>query len=131
MFLPGPEPGEQRKKDGYGSRLQQNDGLPYGGELQSRCKLQTRGVHFLEGEGGRGDIVVYGKRGVYPSLYRTRGVPSSSPPPCGTKPPRGGGAPAKGGSGPHPWRQAQGGSPPPPLKGPIGPFSLFPIFLNI
>jgi hypothetical protein len=73
MFLPGPEPGEQRKKDGYGSRLQQNDGLPYGGELQSRCRLQTRGVHFLEGEGGRGDIVVLGKRGVYPSLYRTRG----------------------------------------------------------
>ena len=63
MFLPGPEPGEQRKKDGYGSRLQQSDGLPYGGELQSRYRLQTRGVHFREGEGGRGDVLVCWKKG--------------------------------------------------------------------
>src|SRR3954467_8740558 len=75
-----------------------------------------------------GDIGALEKGGVYPSLYRPRGVPSSSPPPCGTKLPRGGSAPAKGGGGPHPWRQAQGGSPPPPLMGPMGPFSLFPIF---
>src|ERR1041385_4869910 len=34
-----------------------------------------------------------------------------------------------GGDGPHPWRQAQGGKPPPLLMGPIGPYSLFP-FLN-
>src|ERR1041385_8561782 len=73
MFLSGPEPGEQRKKDGYGSRLQQSDGLPYGGELQSWCTLQTRGVHFREGEGGRRRFWCLGKRGVYPSLYRPRG----------------------------------------------------------
>src|SRR3954466_4986948 len=101
MFLPGPEPGEQRKKDGYGSRLQQNDGLPYGGELQSRCRLQTRGVHFREGEGGRRRYWCLGKMGVYPSLYRPRGVPSSSPPPCGTKLPKGGGVRRpRGGVGP-------------------------------
>src|SRR3954466_517298 len=62
MFLAGPEPGEQRKKDGYGSRLQQNDGLPYGGEFQSRCRLQTRGVHFQEG-GGRRRYWCVGKGG--------------------------------------------------------------------
>src|SRR3954468_14689577 len=37
------------------------------------------------------EILVCWKKGVYPSLYRPRGVPSSSPPPCGTKLPRGGG----------------------------------------
>src|ERR1041384_8301207 len=112
MFLPGPKTGKQRKKDGYGSRLQQNDGLPYGGELQSRCRLQTRGVHFREGEGGRRRYWCVGKRGGYPCLYRPRAAPSSPAAPCGTKPPRGGGVSPKGGGGPHPWHQAQGGSPP-------------------
>src|ERR1041385_6649054 len=126
MFLPGPEPGEQRKKDGYGSRLQQNDGLPYGGELQSRCRLQTRGVRFREGEGGRRRYWCVGKRGVYPSLYRRRGGAILLPSPMWDSTPKGGSAPAKGGGGPHPWRQA--GRPPPPLMGHMGPFILFPIF---
>src|SRR3954466_6363569 len=80
------------------------------------------------------DLLLYGKRGVYPSLYRPRGVPTSSPPPCGTKLPRGGGCaglrgawappkpPSPRGDGPHPFRQAQGGEPPPPLMTPMGPY---------
>src|SRR3954463_9970990 len=112
MFLLGPEPSEQRKKDGYGSRLQQNDDLPYGGELQTRCRLQTRGVHFLEGEEGRRRYWCSGKRGVYPSLYRPRGVPSSFPPPCGTKPPKGGECAGQGGVGPTLGAKPKGGSPP-------------------
>ena len=95
MFLPGHEPGEQRKKDGFGSRLQQRDGLPY-------VENSNPGIDSKQGESTSGKekeedemCCCIGKRGVHPSLYRPRGVPSSSPPPCGTKLPRGGGgAPA-------------------------------------
>src|SRR3954470_22173726 len=110
MFLPGPVPGEQRKKDGFGSRLQLSDVLPYGGELLSRCRLQTRGVHFQEGEGKRG-IIVYWKKGGTPPYIGQGGGASSSPPPCGTKHPRGECA-GLGGCGPLPWRQSKGGGTP-------------------
>src|SRR3954470_4760993 len=52
-------------------------------------------------------VVCVGKRGGCTPPYTGQGgMPSSSPPPCGTKLPRGGGAPAIGRDGPNPWRQA-------------------------
>src|ERR1041384_6749688 len=128
MFLPGPKTGKQRKKDGYGSQLQQNEGLPYGGELQSRCRLQTRGVHFREGEGGRRRYWCVGKRGVYPSLYRLRGCLPPPLPHVGLNP-QGGRCAGQGGWWAPPLAPSLRGSPPPPLMGPMGPFSIFPIFL--
>src|SRR4051812_43457401 len=68
-----------------------------------------------------------GKGGCTPP-YIGQGVPSSSPPPCGIKLPRGECAGQGRGDGPHPWRQAQGGKPPPPLMGPIWPIKSFSIF---
>src|ERR1041385_8278518 len=112
MFLPGPEPGEQRKEDGFGSRLQQSNGLPYGGELQSRCRLQTRGVHFQEGEGERErDNSLLEKGGCAPPYIGQGGVLSSSPPPCGTKLPRGGVRRPRGGVGPTLHAKPKGGTP--------------------
>src|SRR4051812_49637357 len=74
-------------------------------------------------------ILCVGKRGVYPSLYRPRGAPSSSPPPCGTKPPKGGGVgPDQGGGAPPLDALPKGGKPPPPQMRPYGHLGLFPPF---
>src|ERR1041385_4779890 len=73
MFLPGSEPGEQRKKDGYGSRLRQSDGLPYGGELQSWCRLLTRGVHFRKWRRKKKEINCCMEKGGSTPLYKGQG----------------------------------------------------------
>src|SRR4051812_35335748 len=74
------------------------------------------------------EIVWVGKRGCTPPYIGQGGMPSSSPPPCGTKPPRGGSAPAKGGWAPPLGAKPKGVKPPPPLMGSYGPLSLFPLF---
>src|SRR4051812_19560515 len=82
-----------------------------------------------KGEGERGDVLCW-KKGEDPSLYRTReGVPPHPLPHVGLNPQGGECAGLGGGSGPLTWRQAQGGNSPPPLMGPIGPYSPFPFLI--
>src|SRR4051812_46651950 len=121
MFLSGPEPGKQRKKDGFGSRLQQSDVLPYGGELQSRYRLQTRGVHFREGEGERGRCVVVWKKGGCTPPYIGQGGRHPPPPPCGTNLPTGGGCAGLMGGWAPPLAPSPRGETPSSLNGPHGP----------
>src|SRR3954466_4934318 len=66
-------------------------------------------------------VLLYGKRGMYPSLYWPRGVPSSSPPPCGTKLPRGGGCAGLRGGWAPPLAPSPRGETPSSLNGPHGP----------
>src|SRR3954467_6614237 len=120
MFLPGPEPGEQRKKDGYGSRLQQSDGLPYGGELQSRCRLQTRGVLFREGEGGRRRYWCVGKGGCTPP-YIGQGGCHPPPLPHVELNSQGGECAGQGGWWTPPLAPSPRGETPSSLNGPHGP----------
>src|ERR1041385_518412 len=57
------------------------------------------------------EILVCWKKGGFPSLYRPRGVLSSSPPPCGTKLPRGGVRRPRGVVGPTLGAKPKGGDP--------------------
>src|SRR3954464_3321861 len=98
MFPPCPEPGEQWKKDGFGSRLRQSDGLLM--VENSRPGADSKQGESALGRRRRGrEIIVCWKKGVTPP-YIGQGVTSSSPPPCGTKPPRGGVRRPRGGWAP-------------------------------
>src|SRR3954465_1724456 len=109
MFLLGPKPAEERR---IRIPTPAERWPAYGGELQSKCKLQTRGVRSRkEKERERGDDCVLEKGGGTPPYIGQGGGASSSPPPCGTKPQRGD-CVGQGGSGPLPWHQAQGGNSP-------------------
>src|SRR3954464_8083904 len=99
----------------------------YGRELQSKCKLQTRGVRSRK-EKGREEMIVCWKKGGTPPYIGQGGGASSSPRPCGTKPKGGGGCTVQGGGLPLPWRQHRGENSPPPLMGRMGPYSLFHFF---
>src|SRR3954467_2287722 len=77
--LPGSEPVEQRKEDGFGSRFQQHDGVRMVEKSPTKCSLQTRGVHSRKEKGGRERLeklvsnrFILRKRAPYPSLYRPR-----------------------------------------------------------
>src|SRR3954471_8051393 len=120
MFLPGPEPGEQRKKDGFGSRLRQSDGLPMV-ENSSPSANSKQGESALgRRRRERGDDCVLEKGGTPPYIGQGGGA-SSSPPPCGTKPQGGGGCAGQGGE----WAPSLAPSPrgelPSSPNGPHGP----------
>src|SRR4051794_16960169 len=112
MFPPGSEPDEQRKEDGFRSRLRQSNDVLWWRTL-NQVKTPNKGSPLEMGERKR-DNSIDMEKGVYPSLYRPRGwVLSSSPPPCGTKPTRGEVRRPRGGWAP-PLAPSPRGEPPPP-----------------
>src|SRR4051812_12064900 len=105
MFPPGPEPGEQRKKDGFGSRLWQNDDLPMV-ENSRPCVDSKQGESAISRRRRGREISLCWKRGCTPTYIGQEGCHPPPLPHLGLSH-KGGEVRRQGGMGPSPWCQAQ------------------------
>src|SRR4051794_17196076 len=120
MFLSGPEPGEQRKNDGFGSWFRQSDGLPMVDNSSPSANSKQGESALGRRRRERGDNCVLEKGGGTPPYIGQGGGDSSSPPPCGTKP-QGGGFTGQGGEWDPPLAPSPRGELPSSPNGPHGP----------